>query len=81
MPMRRGSRRARAAAARAQGRVRAYRRRMLCACGATFQYQPPAQAPSQCPTCASALAERFTVFDRDRGIGQLPSNLRKYADA
>lgn len=63
----------------AMGGKRGYRRRMRCPCGDSFAYQPTtAPAPSQCPSCAVKLGNRCTIYDRDRGIGELPTNLARY---
>jgi len=63
------------------GGSRQYRRRMKCACGNSYRYQPGNDViPDRCPDCAAKLAAHFTVFDRDRGIGRLPANLAHYAN-
>jgi hypothetical protein len=33
----------------------------------------------RCPVCAAKHSARFTVYDRDKGIGTLPANLRERA--
>jgi hypothetical protein len=30
----------------------------------------------RCAECAAKLADQFTVYDRDKGLGSLPPNLR-----
>jgi len=59
----------------AAGGKRRYRQQTLCACGATFPYQPDGMTPAFCPACIKRRADRATVYDRDRGIGKLPFNL------
>jgi hypothetical protein len=31
---------------------------------------------SRCLECAAKISERFVVYDRDKGVGSLPANLK-----
>jgi len=59
----------------AAGGKRSYRQMTVCACGAKFAYQPNGATPVWCPSCVQRWADRATIYDRDRKLGQLPANL------
>lgn len=42
--------------------------------------RPPSGETDLCRACLQAFLDSCTVYDRDRGLGQLPPNLRKYEE-
>jgi hypothetical protein len=40
------------------------------------KYRGGFAASGRCTECAAKYAAQFTVYDRDKGIGTLPANLR-----
>jgi hypothetical protein len=78
MQMRLGSKRARAADRLEQKGARLYRLTAICLCGVKFKYKHGIFTPERCPDCTAVHVDRFTVFERDRGVGELPANLGHY---
>jgi hypothetical protein len=40
------------------------------------KYRPHQIGGGRCPPCAAKLAERFTVYDREKRVGEIPANLK-----
>lgn len=45
-------------------------------CKAKYKMDKHYNQPDLCPDCFGKIVEKAVIYDRDRGIGQIPANLR-----